>query len=322
MDRVTFVEVLDRRGRVVQRVRLAALPATVGRGYGNAVILDDRYASPEHARLDVDADGSLVLLDLASTNGTFAEPGGERITRTPLAPGAVFRVGHTLLRVATADQPVPPATVDRAALRRGRALGTPARLAVASAAALGLSMYASYLDGFGDPGFAAYLADALFLGAALLGWSGLWALATRLTSPRFRFPEHLAVATLVLLAVELFILVVTLADLIEAGTGGYAVAEVGGFTLALAAVLYGHLAIATPLMRLRRAVWAVAVAAAFVGLDTLSDVAVRGEPGRAPAFVGAVRPLAGPVGTPLDTFLARAAQLQGRVDAQADSTDE
>jgi len=104
VDPVTFVEVLDRRGRVAHRVRLDALPATLGRSYRNAVILDDRYVSPEHARIEVAGDGTLFVEDLASANGLFTEPGGERVLRITLAPGSLFRLGHTQLRVATATR--------------------------------------------------------------------------------------------------------------------------------------------------------------------------------------------------------------------------
>lgn len=313
-----FVEVLDRRGRVAHRIRLDALPATVGRSYGNAVILDDRFVSPEHARLSLAEDGSLVVEDLGSTNGLFAEPRGERLPRLALAPGGVFRVGHTLLRVARADQPVAPAAPDVGALASGRTRAAPRLIVLALAAALALSMMTSYLGGYGEANAAAYLADALSLGAALFAWSGLWALVTRITSQRFRFREHLAVATTVLFGVELAYLVAGVGDLIESGTAWYGAVEVAVFVVTLAALLYGHLRVATPLGTRRRLAWSLGVAVAFVGLDKFSDLAGRGDLDRAPAFVGAVRPLGGAAGTPLDVFLDAAVELQRSVDAQAD----
>jgi hypothetical protein len=315
---VIFVEVLDRRSRVTHRVRLDALPATVGRGYGNAVILDDRYVSPEHARLTLADDGQVVVEDLDSTNGLFAEPDGERRTRLVVPPGGVFRVGHTLLRVARGDQVVPPAAPDLAAQARGRPAASPRLLAVALTAALGLSMVTSYLGGYGEPGAAAYLADALSLGAALFAWAGLWALVTRLTSQRFRFWEHVAVATTVLLVVELALLAASVGDLIESGTAWYRAVEVVALVLTLAALLSGHLRVATPLAARRRLAWSLGIAVTFVGLDTFSDLAGRGEVDRSPAFEGAVRPLAGAAATSLDAFLEAAGELQRRVDAQVE----
>ena len=321
MDPVIFVEVLGSRGRVAQRVRLDALPATVGRGYGNAVILDDRYVSPEHARIALAPDGGLVVEDLGSTNGVFAETGTERVASLRLAPGAIFRVGHTFLRVATADQAVIPAQPDPLAGAWASQRGAGRRLGTAIVAALGLSMVSSYLGSYGETSAAALLVDALSLGAGLLAWAGAWALVTRVTAQRFAFGQHLAVATTVLLAAEALSMVASVGDLIETGTPFYRAAVTVLFVLALAALLFGHLGVAAPLPARRRLAWSLGLAGAIVGLDEFTDFAAGGRFERAPSFVGAVRPLAGARGTSLDAFIAAAAELQRKVDAQADERE-
>lgn len=320
MDRLIFVEVLDRRGRVVQRARLDALPATVGRGYRNTVILDDRYVSPEHVRIALADDGSLVVEDVGSANGLFLEPGPERVARAAVRPGAVFRVGHTLLRVATAEQDVAPAALDPAAAVPGRRRTSRRALALALAAALGLSMLLSYLGTYGETSAAALIADALTLGAGLVSWSGAWALVTRVTAQRFGFGQHLAVVAGVFLAVEVAQLVLQLGDLIESGTALYSATQTLLLVLALASALYGHLRIAAALSPGRRLAWALGVAAAFVGLDEFTDFAQGRRFDRSPTFAGAVRPVAGARAMSLDAFIAGAAELQRSVDAQADES--
>jgi hypothetical protein len=318
---VIFVEVLDRRGRVMHRVRLDTLPATVGRGYGNAVILDDRYVSPEHARIAAGPDGGLVVEDLGSTNGLFSETGTDRVATLALTPGMVFRAGHSLLRVATGDQPVAPALPDPLAGLPTRPQRQSPWLPAAIMAALGLSMVESYLGSYGETSIAALVADALSLGLVLAAWSGAWALLTRITAQRFAFARHLALATAVLLGAEVVSLVANVGDLIEAGTAQYWVAESALYVGALAALLFGHLGVATPLAVRRRLAWSLGVAVALVGLDEFTDLAAGGHFERAPSFAGAVRPLAGSRGTPLDTFIAAAAELQRSVDAHADASD-
>ena len=320
MDRVIFVEVLDRRGRVVQRARLDALPATVGRSYRNAVILDDRYVSPEHVRITRADDGGLVAEDLGSANGLFLEPGAARVPRAVLRPGTVVRVGHTLLRVATADQEVAAAAPDPVAPVAGRRPVTRRALTVGLAAALGLSMLASYLGTYGDTSVAALIADALMLGAAVVAWAGLWALVTRITAHRFGFRQHLRVATGVLLALEVAYVILHVGDLIESGTAWYDVTQMLIFVLALAAALSGHLRIAAALSPGRRLGWALGVAAGLVGLNEFSDFAQGRRFDRSPTFRCAVRPLAGARPTSLDAFIAAAAELQRSVDAQAEKT--
>jgi hypothetical protein len=50
MEPLTFVEILDKRGHVMQRLRVERLPATIGRAYTNDVILDDPFVSAEAAK--------------------------------------------------------------------------------------------------------------------------------------------------------------------------------------------------------------------------------------------------------------------------------
>lgn len=70
MDEVIFLEVLE--GDSVQaRHRLERFPVNVGRGYGNDVILDDPKVSAEHLRIERREDGTLVLRDVGSQNGTY-----------------------------------------------------------------------------------------------------------------------------------------------------------------------------------------------------------------------------------------------------------
>ncbi len=54
--------------------------------------LDVPLVSRLHCRVEVAADGEVEILDLDSTNGTWID--GVRITRAPLRPGSVLRVGR------------------------------------------------------------------------------------------------------------------------------------------------------------------------------------------------------------------------------------
>lgn len=78
---------------------------TVGRKAENNVVLPlDPRISRFHAQLTRGADGTWLLEDLDSTNGTFI--GRRRIyAPTPLRPGESFRVGRTWLRL---EAPPPP----------------------------------------------------------------------------------------------------------------------------------------------------------------------------------------------------------------------
>lgn len=83
---------------------LAGDVVTLGRKAENDVVLPlDPRISRFHAQLSLGPEGTWLLEDLDSTNGTFV--GRRRIhAPTPLAPGDTFRVGRTWLRL---EEPPP-----------------------------------------------------------------------------------------------------------------------------------------------------------------------------------------------------------------------
>lgn len=71
---------------------------TIGRATGAQFIVDHPLVSRVHCRVTASADGSLVVEDLGSTNGT--EVNGHRITgATRLAAGDALTVGRVTLTV-------------------------------------------------------------------------------------------------------------------------------------------------------------------------------------------------------------------------------
>lgn len=84
-------------------IALHRWPVTIGRDATNTVALRlDLWASRQHARLHYE-DGQVWLEDLGGHNGTLMD--GEPVRgRMPLAPGSMFRVGKTLLRLEAFQQ--------------------------------------------------------------------------------------------------------------------------------------------------------------------------------------------------------------------------
>ena len=79
-------------------VVLGSSPITVGRAQGSTIVLDDDYASGQHARLVPGPDGQWMVEDLGSTNGTYLD--GRKIAGpTPIAIGNSIRIGKTVLEL-------------------------------------------------------------------------------------------------------------------------------------------------------------------------------------------------------------------------------
>ncbi len=71
---------------------------TIGRAHDSAIVLDDDYASSRHARIYPAPDGSWVVEDLGSTNGTYLDR--TRLTGpTPVPLGAPIRIGKTVIEL-------------------------------------------------------------------------------------------------------------------------------------------------------------------------------------------------------------------------------
>lgn len=78
-------------------IPLGTADVTIGRAPDSTIVLDDDYASNQHARLTL-SNGTWVVTDLGSTNGTWIDR--TRITTpTPLAPGHRLKVGRTVLEL-------------------------------------------------------------------------------------------------------------------------------------------------------------------------------------------------------------------------------
>ncbi len=78
-------------------VPLEGAQITLGRAPDSTIVIDDDYASSRHARV-YESEGSWVVEDLGSTNGTWIDR--TRITTpTVLQVGAPLRIGRSTLQI-------------------------------------------------------------------------------------------------------------------------------------------------------------------------------------------------------------------------------
>ncbi len=269
MERVITVEVLDRRGRVRERVRVSRLPAFVGRAYTNDVVLEDRFVSPQHCAIKETESGELSIEDLGSLNGVKV------LAETPSGPltlrsGDRFRVGETVLRLVEATHPVAPAEplpADEGGLLHAlRGFRLALAVVIASLAIFSLE---EYLAAYYDTGFMPVASPAL-LGLGALGlWSGVWAFANRLLTHRFDYLRHLSCACLAAIA---YVFVESLSEYAEfvfsSERLGSAIGLIGG-ALTTFSLFSAHLAVIPAATRRLRRVWAVAGTSLLLGLAGL-----------------------------------------------------
>lgn len=264
MGRIGFVEVLDRRGRVRDRIALDTLPATIGRGYANDVVLDDHYVSPRHCRLVRDGSGGIVLEDLGSVNGIVAGSDGDARRLLPLASGRRFRLGDSVLRFVAIEHSVPEARPMAPRAGAFRRLARP-RLALAAVAVAALVLgLDTYLSTYHDLRVTTVARDVLAGLGALSLWAAAWALANRLLTHRFDYRAHLAwVSIIVVVAWSVSVVVDYIWFLFSAERFAASLDYLANGIL-FGGLLWGHLAILPAATPRRRAVWALRSAFLFV----------------------------------------------------------
>jgi hypothetical protein len=306
-----IVEVLDATDRTVRtRVRADVLPLTIGRAWDNDVIVEDLYVDARHARIHRDEAGNLCVEDLGSLNGlvvTGEDGSGERRARVVAGAGIEVRLGRTLLRFHDPADPVPPSPPDLFAspafpahaaaqptqpsgpgwallTRPAWRLGTP----LAAAAIIALQVWlASYERNIANEVLYGLLAFVVM--AAL--WTGVWALAARVVVGRFHFTGHYAVISAAVAVAVLLHMLGQWVVFAFPGTSLWTFVEGGAYLLLVAAVVAGHLALAsrmTPRRQVRAGVATSAVLFAFVLVvgalddDAFTDV---------PEFPGVLKPV-------------------------------
>ncbi|MDD5058769.1 MAG: FHA domain-containing protein [Sideroxydans sp.] len=205
MNAPFYVEVLARNGEVRHRQRVEALPIRIGRGYDNEFILDDLHASPQHALVEIGEDGGLQVRDLDSRNGVIFK--GRRRNQLSLDGDTVFRLGHTNLRVRSADFAVVDARRDTTS--HGWE-GWPPALAGLALMVL-LTLVSAWGEDTEKSGAIHYVNALVGMLAIALVWVGGWTLANRLFGGQTRFGRHLFIAACGLIAIEAVSLVCSVA---------------------------------------------------------------------------------------------------------------
>ncbi|OFJ47444.1 hypothetical protein BA896_017015 [Janthinobacterium lividum] len=305
-----FIEILADNGEVRQRQQMVSLPIRIGRGYDNDVILDDAHTAAEHAIVEDDGTGGLLLRDLGSQNGVIHR--GQRQLRVALNGNSIVRLGHTLLRVRASDHPVAPELSDTS-----RHEWEGLRPAIAGLAMIGAS--AAFSNWLGDAEAFDPIASLMIIAYALAGglvWASIWTAANRLFGHVARFGRHLFIIGCGLLCMEVW----ELGSSVAAYALSLEVLTRYGrhlFIVIACAMIYYHLCTIKP--RHRRRFGLVAVVLAIIGstLILLSNLQINGRLADE-AYMSAIYPPALRLSPDHTTaaFWRDAAALQRTVDAE------
>ncbi len=323
METVMVVEVLGGHGRVRARHRIAAsggeVQCTVGRGARCDVVLDDPFVAAVHARIAVDAEGTVTVRDLESVNGV--EIGGRRlhgVEQVRLADG-VLRVGRTRLRVRTEREVIAPEQPDRGAPSWQARASEQRVLAAGVAVSVAVTVFEVWTSTAQPRELPTTLVAMLLVMLALAGvWIALWALASRVAFGESRWVRH---AVIVFVVYAVLSVVALVAEVVNSALGLHLSSTVVVAVLVgvgASTALSSHLVNASP-MRARIAV-TIGVMIPAVIIAAILWTQTRNQD-RSPSHIADDDRILPPAllwrrGLPFDGFTAELADLRARADAR------
>lgn len=317
MASLGYLEVLDARGHVAQRVRIDHLPTHIGRAYTNHIVVDDPYVCPLHASVFADEQGRLICRDRDSVNGLRNGTAGARVDSLELQSGSEFRIGRTVLRYRAADHPIAPALVDRG--QSASRLTSPYVAVVAGLAVFLLLCLDSFLGSIERVTAANVVSEPLMTLSMLLTWAGLWSLVGRIVVSRFHFAPHATIASGAIVAFMALSAVSEWTEFFFPIVPALWLAGLFGSGLILAGLVYYHLEFASLMRRSSRFWAALLVSGASIGFSVVLDFAARAKFSTAMEYTGIVKPIEGAWSPSLsiDQFIGDTDKLKKDLDALA-----
>jgi len=195
---MSWIEVVDARGRVVARRTAEGVPCTLGSAPDNTLLIEGPDVAAYHARIDQEADGRLTVTVLGQSSGLHRPGAPERALSLALTPSAPVAVGGSIIRLVDEVTGAVAEGAHAPELSASRWRTFVARRPVQWGAAALLALCGAAIGYFTMPG-TGRAANALAVAVALLlvecAWVGLWALAGRIRHGRARFGQHFVAAT-------------------------------------------------------------------------------------------------------------------------------
>jgi pSer/pThr/pTyr-binding forkhead associated (FHA) protein len=180
-----FVEILNHNGDLQARHKFNELPIRIGRSYSNDIILDDPHTAAEHAIIELNETGNIVLRDLGSQNGIKLK--GKKHTQAKLNSDTTAQLGQTFIRVRDSHYVVNAEVSDTTNLHWQ---GWPILLSAIFIIGC-LSLTDSWLDDIADNKISDYITTLIQWLVSAAAWAGIWALANRVFGGATNFNRHL-----------------------------------------------------------------------------------------------------------------------------------
>ncbi len=316
-EEVIVLEVLEKSGRVRERVRLGRFPVTVGRSYDNDVILDDEYVSPHHLLIERDAGGALHAVDMQSENGLYRLPSLKRVDALPVATDNLLLVGATQIRIRRTDFVVAPTALADRRRRSVQNVLADGRVFIPVLLAAACMLFAEkYLQTFQKIKYQELIQETISPVLALMVWAGIWAFVGRILGHRAAFFAHANMVLLALLSLYGLDCFTDYYGFAFSATASADWIEALAVTLLGGLLLFGHLHLATQMGPRRAALASGLVAGGLFAIVLFSGHVKESHFTTRLSYPAVLKPASFIAGRPQspEAFFSRARKMQQRLD--------
>ena len=207
MERLAWIEVLNRHGDVESRHPVFSWPAKIGRAYNCDLILDDPYIAPNHIEIAAEGERIFRIQDMGSINGvTIANIPGRKTDAT-ITPDDIIRIGHTQLRIRPRDFSVTAETKYSAKSWQRR----PTILLLSAMAFLVVLIFSALLN-YTETNIGSFVTPVIVVCVMVVLWIVAWSFGGRLFAGKSNFIPHAIIGCL---GVTLFLGSNMLVDLVS-----------------------------------------------------------------------------------------------------------
>ncbi len=313
MERLAWVEILDRHGDVSARHPVHAWPLKVGRAYTSDIVLDDPYVAADHLEINHQDEGIYQLKIVNSINAMMIEPRHGKQADATVSANQIVRIGQTQLRIrplnysVSAEKPLSSNAWSRSW----------SALFIGVAVLLLMHFLTLWLNYDHADGYNIFLLPILGVITLLLFWVGFWALIGRVLSGRANFIAHTVNASLgVALLIFLNSLLYGYADFaLDSRMVSNVLPEVIE-PLIIGILLYRHFSLVSRMSRRKLGIIVVALLASLLGFGYVTDKWTADDNITAMSFSRTIGPpfLLLAHGKSTDAFISRADRLKLKAD--------
>lgn len=207
MERLAWIEVLNRYGDVKSRHPVFAWPAIIGRAYNCDLILDDPFIAPNHIEITGWDEQGFRIKDLDSINGMTVSNMAGRKSDATVSTDDIIRIGQTQLRIRPCSYAVAPAIrYSKKPWQRRPSVLLLSVLAFMAVLVLGA------LVNYTEASIGSFVAPVIVISIMAVLWISAWSFGGRLFAGKTNFVPH---ANIGFIGITLFLASDMLIDIVS-----------------------------------------------------------------------------------------------------------